>query len=98
MTRSRILKETAPILRNRLVVCAIGTPDQELYAIDVQPRKVSKPDTMGYAASTGSGLALSQPKQVIAISRKCESRNKTSPVIPVDPVAISDRFMTAFRA
>jgi hypothetical protein len=98
MIRSGILKETTPILRNQLVVCTIGIPGPELYAIDVQPRNVSIPDTMGPAASTGLALVLSQPKQGIAIRCRSKSRNENSPVIPMDPVVIGDRFMTDFRA
>ena len=67
MIRSEILKEIAPILRDRLVVCNIGIPSQELHAIDDQPTNFYMLGTMGLASSIGLGLALSQPKPVIAI-------------------------------
>ena len=67
MIRSEILKEIAPILRNQLVVCNIGIPSQELHAIDDQPTNFYMLGTMGLASSIGLGLALAQPKTVIAI-------------------------------
>ncbi len=67
MIRYEILKEIAPILRDRLVVCNIGIPSQELHAIDDQPTNFYMLGTMGLASSIGLGLALAQPKPVIAI-------------------------------
>jgi len=67
MIRSEILKEIAPILRDQLVVCNIGIPSQELHAIDDQPTNFYMLGTMGLASSIGLGLALTQPKTVIAI-------------------------------
>ncbi len=67
MIRSDILKEIAPILRDHLVVCNIGIPSQELYAIDDQPTNFYMLGTMGLCSSIGLGLALAQPKTVIAI-------------------------------
>lgn len=67
MIRSEILKEIAPILRDQLVVCNIGIPSQELHAIDDQPTNFYMLGTMGLASSIGLGVALAQPKTVIAI-------------------------------
>ena len=67
MIRSEIFREIAPVLRDRLVVCNIGIPSQELYAIDDQPTNFYMLGTMGLASSIGLGLALSQPKPVVAI-------------------------------
>lgn len=67
MIRSEILKDIAPILRDQLVVCNIGIPSQELHAIDDQPTNFYMLGTMGLASSIGLGLALAQPKPVIAI-------------------------------
>ncbi|MEM9551436.1 MAG: sulfopyruvate decarboxylase subunit beta [Pseudomonadota bacterium] len=67
MIRSEILEDIAPILRDNLVVCNIGIPSQELHAIDDQPTNFYMLGTMGLASSIGLGLALSQPKTVIAI-------------------------------
>jgi len=67
MIRSEILKNIAPILRDQLVVCNIGIPSQELHAIDDLPTNFYMLGTMGLASSIGLGLALAQPKPVIAI-------------------------------
>jgi len=67
MIRSEIFTEIAPILRDQLVVCNIGIPSQELHAIDDQPTNFYMLGTMGLASSIGLGLALAQPKPVIAI-------------------------------
>ena len=67
MKRYEILNEIAPLLREHLVVCNIGIPSQELHAIDDQPTNFYMLGTMGLASSIGLGLALSQPKPVIAI-------------------------------
>ena len=67
MIRSEVLKEIAPILHDQLVVCNIGIPSQELFAIDDQPTNFYMLGTMGLASSIGLGLALAQPKPVIVI-------------------------------
>ena len=67
MIRSEILKNIAPILRPHLVVCNIGIPSQELHAIDDNDSNFYMLGTMGLASSIGLGLALAQPKTVIAI-------------------------------
>ena len=67
MIRSEILKEIAPVLDGHLVVCNIGIPSQELHAIHDQASNFYMLGTMGLASSIGLGLALAQPKPVIAI-------------------------------
>jgi sulfopyruvate decarboxylase subunit beta len=67
MIRSEILKEIAPILNPHLVVCNIGLPSQELHMIDDNASNFYMLGTMGLASSIGFGLALAQPKPVIAI-------------------------------
>lgn len=67
MIRSEILRDIAPVIRDHLVVCNIGIPSQELHAIDDQPTNFYMLGTMGLASSIGLGLALAQPKKVIAI-------------------------------
>ncbi len=67
MIRSEILQEIAPILRDRLVICNIGIPSQELHAIDDRPANFYMLGTMGLASSIGLGLALVQQKPVIVI-------------------------------
>ena len=67
MIRSEILREIAPLLKDQLIVCNIGIPSQELHAIMDQPSNFYMLGTMGLASSIGLGLALAQPKTVIAI-------------------------------
>ncbi|CUH37447.1 acetolactate synthase 3 catalytic subunit [Jannaschia seosinensis] len=67
MIRSELLRDIAPVLRDRLVVCNIGLPSQEMHAILDQPSNFYMLGTMGLCSSIGLGLALSQPKMVIAI-------------------------------
>ena len=67
MIRYDVLKQIAPILRDRLVVCNIGIPSQELHAIDDRPSNFYMLGTMGLASSIGLGLALAQRKTVIVI-------------------------------
>ena len=67
MIRADVLQDIAPVLRDHLVVCNIGIPSQELHAIDDQPTNFYMLGTMGLASSIGLGLALAQPKPVIAI-------------------------------
>lgn len=67
MIRSEVLREIAPVIRDHLVVCNIGLPSQELHMIDDQPTNFYMLGTMGLASSIGLGLALAQPKKVVAI-------------------------------
>ena len=67
MIRSDLLREIAPRLRDHLVICNIGLPSQELHAIDDRPTNFYMLGTMGLCSSIGLGLALSQPRTVVAI-------------------------------
>ena len=67
MIRSEVLRDIAPVIREHLVVCNIGLPSQELHMIDDQSSNFYMLGTMGLASSIGLGLALAQPKPVIAI-------------------------------
>ncbi len=67
MIRYDILKEIAPILQDRLVVCNIGSPSQELYQLLDQPSNFYMLGTMGLCSSIGLGVALVQDQPVIAI-------------------------------
>ncbi len=67
MIRSDILKSIAPVIRDHLVVCNIGLPSQELFALDDQPNNFYMLGTMGLSSSIGLGLAIAQSKKVIAI-------------------------------
>ncbi len=67
MIRSEILKELIPVISDKLVVCNIGLPSQELHMMDDQPSNFYMLGTMGLASSIGLGLALTQKEPVIAI-------------------------------
>jgi len=65
--RSEVLKSIIPVITDELVVCNIGLPSQELFMLDDQPSNFYMLGTMGLSSSIGLGLALAQPKKVIAI-------------------------------
>ena len=67
MIRSEVLKSIVPIISRELVICNIGLPSQELFMLDDQPTNFYMLGTMGLASSVGLGLAMAQPKKVIAI-------------------------------
>jgi sulfopyruvate decarboxylase subunit beta len=67
MIRSEVLKSILPIISDKLVVCNIGLPSQELHLLDDQPSNFYMLGTMGLSSSIGLGLALAQKEKVIAI-------------------------------
>jgi len=67
MIRNDILKTLIPVISDQLVVCNIGAPSQELFALDDQPSNFYMLGTMGLSSSIGFGIALAQDKPVIAI-------------------------------
>lgn len=67
MNRHDVLKTLVPLITDKLVVCNIGLPSQELHMLDDQPSNFYMLGTMGLASSIGLGLALSQKSTVIAI-------------------------------
>ena len=67
MIRYEMLQEILPVIRDQLVVCNIGIPSQELFALDDQPTNFYMLGTMGLASSIGLGLALVQDKKVVVI-------------------------------
>ena len=67
MIRSEVLKTLIPVISDKLVICNIGLPSQELHLLDDQPSNFYMLGTMGLASSIGLGLALAQRDKVIAI-------------------------------
>lgn len=67
MIRYDVLKTLLPIIQDKLVVCNIGSPSQELFALGDQPGNFYMLGTMGLCSSIGLGLALAQSKPIIAI-------------------------------
>ncbi len=67
MNRFNLLKSLQTVLNNKLVICNIGLPSQELYQINDKPNYFYMFGSMGLASSIGLGLALSQKKDVVSI-------------------------------
>ena len=67
MNRYELLKSLKGILNEKLVICNIGLPSQELYKIDDQPNYFYMLGSMGLSSSIGLGLSIAQDKQVISI-------------------------------
>ena len=67
MKRFLLIKKLQNILKNKLVICNIGLPSQELYKINDKPNYFYMLGSMGLCSSIGLGLALSQKKDVISI-------------------------------
>jgi sulfopyruvate decarboxylase subunit beta len=67
MIRSDVLKSIIPVISDKLVVCNIGLPSQELHMLDDQPSNFYMLGTMGLSSSIGLGLALARQDKVIAI-------------------------------
>ncbi len=67
MTRFDLLKKIEVHLQNKLVICNIGLPSQELYKINDKPNYFYMLGSMGLSSSIGLGLAIAQKKDVISI-------------------------------
>jgi len=67
MIRNDVLKSIQHLITDELVICNIGSPSQELFSLDDKPSNFYMLGTMGLCSSIGLGLALAQPKKVIAI-------------------------------
>ena len=67
MNRFDLLEKLQESLKDKLVICNIGLPSQELYQINDQPNYFYMLGSMGLASSIGLGLSLSIDKNVISI-------------------------------
>lgn len=65
MKRSEVLQAVAQ--RTGLIICNLGMPSRELYALADKPSNFYMLGSMGMASSIGLGLALSQGKRVYVI-------------------------------
>ncbi|MEM7333927.1 MAG: thiamine pyrophosphate-dependent enzyme [Chloroflexota bacterium] len=66
--RYELLQEIVPVLNDQtLVVCNIGFPSQELYAIKDDPRHFYMLGSMGLSSSIGLGLSRTTGKKVVSI-------------------------------
>jgi sulfopyruvate decarboxylase len=67
LTRYDIIRTIAPYLEGKIVVCNLGWPSKELYAIKHQPSNFYMLGSMGMATPIGLGIALSSRKEVVVI-------------------------------
>jgi len=65
MERIEAIKKIAETLEDELVICNIGFPSRELFAVKDSPTHFYMLGSMGMASSIGLGLALSQKRKVI---------------------------------
>jgi thiamine pyrophosphate-dependent acetolactate synthase large subunit-like protein len=67
LTRYDVLKRLAPYLRGQIVICNLGFPSRELYALLDQPTTFYMLGSMGLASSIGLGIALFTTRDVIVL-------------------------------
>ncbi|MBA4373126.1 MAG: sulfopyruvate decarboxylase subunit alpha [Thermodesulfovibrio sp.] len=66
-TRYEILEIIAPWLKGKAVVCNLGIPSKELYAILNQPSNFYMLGSMGMVTPIGLGISLTSDKEVVVI-------------------------------
>jgi sulfopyruvate decarboxylase subunit beta len=66
MERIKAIETIVNQLDDELVICNIGFPSRELYAVKDSPNHFYMLGSMGMASSIGLGLAMSQNRKVIA--------------------------------
>ncbi len=67
MERIKAIEKIAEQLEDELVICNIGFPSRELYAVKDSSSHFYMLGSMGMASSIGLGLALAQKRKVIAL-------------------------------
>ncbi len=66
-TRYEILQMIAPHLDSKIVVCNLGIPSKELFAVKPQPSNFYMLGSMGMATPIGLGISLSTDREVVVI-------------------------------
>ncbi|MBI5103075.1 MAG: sulfopyruvate decarboxylase subunit beta [Nitrospirae bacterium] len=66
-TRFEILKAIAARLGSKIVVCNLGVPSKELYALKHQPSNFYMLGSMGMATPIALGISLTTDKEVVVI-------------------------------
>jgi sulfopyruvate decarboxylase subunit beta len=66
MERIKAIEKISSLLKDELVICNIGFPSRELYAVKDSPNHFYMLGSMGMASSIGLGLALAQKRKVVA--------------------------------
>jgi sulfopyruvate decarboxylase subunit beta len=67
MTRYEAIEAAVPYLRGRTVVCNLGVPCKELYALCDQPSNFYMLGSMGLASSIGLGISLYHENEVVVL-------------------------------
>jgi len=67
MTRYEAIEAAVPYLRGRTVVCNLGIPCKELYALCDQPSNFYMLGSMGLASSIGLGISLYHKREVVVL-------------------------------
>ena len=67
MERIKAIKRIAEQLEDELVICNIGFPSRELYAVNDSVNHFYMLGSMGMASSIGLGLSMAQKRRVIAL-------------------------------
>jgi sulfopyruvate decarboxylase subunit beta len=67
MERIDAIKRITEQLNDELVICNIGFPSRELYAVKDSPTHFYMLGSMGMASSIGLGLALAQNRRVVVL-------------------------------
>jgi len=67
MRRFEAIQEIMRYVTNEIVVCNLGHPSQELFAINDRPKNFYMLGSMGLTSSIGLGLAITTDNKVIVI-------------------------------
>ena len=67
MRRYEAIQQIMEVITDEIVVCNLGHPSQELYAIKDRAENFYMLGSMGLASSIGLGLALSTEKKIVVI-------------------------------
>ena len=67
MRRFEAIQRIMENVNDEIVICNLGHPSQELFAINDRPRNFYMLGSMGLASSVGLGIAMSTDKKVIVI-------------------------------
>lgn len=67
MRRFEAIQQIMDVVTDEIVVCNLGHPSQELFAVKDRPRNFYMLGSMGMASSIGLGLALSTSRTVIVL-------------------------------
>ncbi len=67
MKRIEVIQKIIEQLNDELIICNIGFPSRELFAVKDSPNNFYMLGSMGMASSIGLGLALAQKRKVVVL-------------------------------